>query len=587
MVGEAGDGSAQVAVAAPPRGLPPGPAVCVGDAAPDVVTHDVRTAIGGRRFPGDDESAGAGRGGHVGGRARRHRHAAHVGWRPRAGAGVVVGPDLDVVADAESQAREIVGVRARGLGVRDLRPVLGGLVRGVAADVAQVVGGDSRGPRVARRAPRDQQRVGVGRPGRGRGRAWLPAEAIELDAEAPERPAVVGKFVRDMQLPGANRAFAQVLRGTEAKRSVPAHGPAIVVVHLPGVCQQGRGARGGLELDLQVTEAVVVDLGGDLHELDEIDAALGDRDGARVRCVDDGGEPCRARPLHLVGALVRHIGPVRGEVDRRAGVDHAEAVLVVERVVVRVGAVLQRAVLPVAVGRIVLACGGGQDQLHVAPREQGVGGLDQRHDAGHDRRSRGGTTEVAPVQSRREVRAVAKGVEQRGGLCGRDERTIPVGRGADPEVGARLGVAALLAAMVDRADGRDTVKVRVAVEVGVVQRVSVRVSAVAGGPDVGDAPAAVPFPQPRLDRRLPGSFGGVRRAIIQESPAVGRHLRAHPVAGHRIHQVAELRLARRQPVDEVVAVDRRSGRHAPDTDLVMLSGDQPGDGRSMVHPEEL
>ena len=133
-------------------------------------------------------------------------------------------------------------------------------------------------------------------------------------------------------------------------------------------------------------------------------------------------------------------------------------VLVVERVAhIRGRAVLDRARLPPAVGGVVLAGGGSKDELDVAPGEGGVG---RSHEGGHardDGRGGGSAAEAGPV-------AV--------GLVGRGDRrqsgSAAVGWGADPDVGARLGVVTPDIVVADRAGGGDRIEVRNVVEVGVV-----------------------------------------------------------------------------------------------------------------------
>ena len=90
-----------------------------------------------------------------------------------------------------------------------------------------------------------------------------------------------------------------------------------------------------------------------------------------------------ARRLRLLGQLGR-AGPASRQVHRRLGVDHAEAVLVVERVVLRRRAVPEGALLPAGVGGVVLPRGARQDELDVAPGQVGVGAPQERGHPGHD-----------------------------------------------------------------------------------------------------------------------------------------------------------------------------------------------------------
>ena len=110
----------------------------------------------------------------------------------------------------------------------------------------------------------------------------------------------------------------------------------------------------------------------DLDELDEVHVGIqiqGHHDRLwRGEHLTIGDRDVQGAGLDLDHPERREVvRPALGKGDGGLGVDHAEAVLVVEGVAPGGRAVLEGAVRPVSVGGVVLAGGGGEDELHVAP----------------------------------------------------------------------------------------------------------------------------------------------------------------------------------------------------------------------------
>ena len=382
----------------------------------------------------------------------------------------------------------------------------------------------------------------AGRRGRGQ------TVAVDLQAPRLQRRRVPLHTVGDPQRPGPGGVLAEMPRRTEPEIGVDAEGVPRFMVAAERNRQRRDRVRRRDQFHPQVPERLDLEVGDHLDEFDELDVRA-DLDGAFDRRAEVGRRPVRdglvGRRFHRFGPDEgRQVHPAVGEVHGRLRVDDAEAVAGIEVVRSR-SAVLRGAGAPAAIAGVVLARRCRQDQLHVAPGQRRVRGAHQGRDAGHRGRRRGRATETVGVA------AVVAGRE--------NARAAATGGSADPQVGAVLRVPGLLAYGVHRADRDHAVVVRVPVEVCVVV-----VAAVAAGPDVDDALAAIAAVDAIVDRHLPDRRGRLQARVVGGTPTVVGHRRSGRVAGHRVRLVLVGVV-----VQHVVAVERRARRDAAPAEVVI------------------
>ena len=179
--------------------------------------------------------------------------------------------------------------------------------------------------------------------------------AVSVQREAPRlqhRGRTSGLAVRDAQRPHPLRGLAEVSGRAEpvglAQGTRKEEGPATedTADWLEECRSQHRDRAGrGDEFHLQVTEVLGVELRVDLDELDEVDLGT-KRDRARDHAAVVGDRERGAVPL--AGRLQEpgDVVPAVGKVHGGGRVQHAEAVVVVVPVALRVGAIPPRAPAP-------------------------------------------------------------------------------------------------------------------------------------------------------------------------------------------------------------------------------------------------
>ena len=164
-----------------------------------------------------------------------------------------------------------------------------------------------------------------------------------------------------------------------------------------------RGRPGwGHQLYLEVSERKVSEVDLNLDKLRESYWRVqreGPGDRGRITDLRSVGNRLADPPGRHTRALQRwRASPSLRHIDRGPGVDHSEAVLVVEVIAVLVAApVLARAVRPSRVAGVVLPSGCRKDQLHVAPRKVRIGAAHKRRHARDDRSCRGRSSELLVV----------------------------------------------------------------------------------------------------------------------------------------------------------------------------------------------
>src|SRR4029434_6084328 len=107
------------------------------------------------------------------------------------------------------------------------------------------------------------------------------------------------------------------------------------------------------------------------------------------------------------------------------------------------------------IGGINLARGLRENLVHIAPAEERVGGEDQGHSSGRERRGRGSATKriciVAITRISRDKRVVTTGA---GHIRGDNTQRAAVARSRDEQVAPRIAVKGLIPKVVDRSDRR-------------------------------------------------------------------------------------------------------------------------------------
>ena len=483
--------------------------------------------------------------------------------RPVAVATAVDGPNLHVAPQPVTEPGDRVPPGRVRTDPLDQRPGgIVGLVGSAAGDVPHVVAGDVRRAVVVGRGPRHSQEVIAGVDIAQDRR--LGGGLVTVDGDAP-RLQPVGRPARQPvghpQCPRSRRVLPQVPGRPEPETAVQAavhHGSGTEFVRAVGGLgdrQHGHRSRRRHQLHLQIPEIRGYESGVDLDELDEVDVG--------VDCNTAGGPAAADGDRHPAGGHDRprlsHVGqvvPAAGQVDSRLGVHHAEAVLVVEFVVLGVGgggAVPERPGLPACVVWVVLAGRRGQDQLHVAPAQVAVGAAHQRGHAGDLGGSRAGAAENGRVAA--EVGG--------GGDAGPDGTQIKR-RSAHPQVGAHLRVHRPFPEIVHRAGRSHRVVVGVLVQGAVIAIVR----SVAGSEDVEDALAPEAVGDATVDGQLPGFGSAARQGTVRGAPTVVGHRRVAHVEGHGVGKILVGVFQQ-----GVVAVDRRFRRNAPHADAVVLRCD--------------
>ena len=395
---------------------------------------------------------------------------------------------------------------------------------------------------------------------RQRGRRGMQSVAPQRDA--PAREAGGGgapDAVAHPQRPGALSALAEMGRRAEPELLRQRIVAGIDAGAEFGDEQHRGSSRGRGQLHPELSEAGRIEVGVDLHVLDELDGVVElHRRGGPGAVVGDrqrGGRPDR------LGDHRRDVRPPLGQPGGRVGVHHPEPVVGVEVVAAVAGAVLECSRSPVAVAGVVLAGRGGQDQLDVAPGQVGVGGPDQRGHPGDYGRRRAGAAEAAPI-----VVVVRGGCNARPGVA-------VARRPAHPQVGARLRVRRSLVGRVHRADGDGGVVAETLIEVGVVAAEVV----VAGPPHVDGSLAVGAGRRASFDGGLPQRGHCLRLRSVPDAPAVVADVDVDPVAGHGVGEARQVEGAGNSDV-----VELGPGRHAPPAQGVVPGRHHRGHRGAMI-----
>ena len=218
----------------------------------------------------------------------------------------------------------------------------------------------------------------------------VPCQRVAIE---PQRPIIQGAlvqtpFVGDRKGPRPVTRLAPMVGAAEGEVDVVLAGPGLIGEDAFGAVRRGQG-------DDKVADVGMREVQVHLDLIDFEGSADENGIGGRRMIVDGGVGRASGGDLKFVGVGALPV-PCLGQPDGGMGVDQPEAEVVADMkgaAVPVVGAIPR----PTRIRGIDLTRRIGEDLLHVAVAEVGVGLQHERHDTGRDRRRRRGAAEGAGI----------------------------------------------------------------------------------------------------------------------------------------------------------------------------------------------